>query len=374
MQSVFRIGVVLLIVFCSCSRANYTSQMYPVEAGEVQGTLRSDSGEINYIRLHADSIYLNSEGFYEAALPYGIVMIYIPAGEFTMGNNELNSKVTSSNPASPEHKVKLSHYWIAKTPVTIGQFRAFVEEESYISSVERDECIGCFVYDFSVSGFVPTKGYNWDNAFERVTEKYPEISVNEQHPVNCVSWEDARAFCFWYAEITGLRIKLPTEAQWEYAARGPESNIYPWGNTDPNGSLANYADESFNRIFPGTEQSLVHYGVDDGYPITSPVGSFPNGASYFGTMDMAGNLSEWVYDREGSFGPELIVDPVGPSKGFTRAMKAGFWAGSAGRFGQKPDEIDFGHNIRSDSRQGDDPDTADDHLGFRIAIHYLITE
>jgi len=114
--------------------------------------------------------------------------------------------------------------------------------------------------------------------------------------------------------------------------------------------------------------------VDDGYPITSPVGSFPAGASPFGALDMAGNLSEWVYDREGLFSPEPIIDPVGPSKGDSRAMKAGFWAGSAGRMGQTPDEIEFGHNIRADARQGDDPVTADDHLGFRIAIHYIITE
>jgi hypothetical protein len=89
---------------------------------------------------------------------------------------------------------------------------------------------------------------------------------------------------------------------------------------------------------------------------------------------MAGNLSEWVYDREGLFSPDIIIDPIGPSKGDSRAMKAGFWAGSAGRWGQDPDEISFGHNIRADTRQGDDPVTGDDHLGFRIAIHYLITE
>ncbi len=374
MQSFDKILVILLIIFCSCNRANLTSQLYPVEAGELMDNLRTDNAEIEYMRMHADSVYLNTEGYWEAALPYGIIVIYVPSGEFTMGNNKLNSKVTDSNPASPEHRVKLSHYWIAKTPVTIGQFRAFVEEKSYITSVEKEECIGCFVYDFSISGFAPTKGYNWDNSFDRVTELYPEITVNDRHPVNCVSWTDAREFCLWYTELTGLRIKLPTEAQWEYAARGPESNIYPWGNLDPDGTLANYADESFNRIFPGTGQSLVHFGVDDGYPITSPVGSFPAGASCFGALDMAGNLSEWVYDREGSFSPDLIIDPVGPSKGTARAMKAGFWAGSAGRFDVQPDEIAFGHNIRADARQGDDPDTADDHLGFRIAIHYLKTE
>jgi len=374
MKNISKISVLLLIIFCSCNRANFTSQLYPVEAGELFELLRSDSEEIEYMRLYADSIYLNSSGLWEAALPYDIVMIYIPAGEFTMGNDKLSSEVTSSNPAAPEHRVRLSHYWIAKTPVTIAQFRAFVGEESYITSVEREECIGCFVYDFSVSGFVPTKGYNWDNSFERVSEKYPDINVNDAHPVNCVSWVDAREFCKWLAGKTGLRIKLPTEAQWEYAARGPENNIYPWGNSDPNGTLANYADESFNSIFPGTGQSLVHYGVDDGFPITSPVGSFPDGASCFGAMDMAGNLSEWVYDYEGTFSEETICDPVGPSKGFSRAMKAGFWAGSAGRFDVEPDEIAFGHNIRADARQGDDPDTADDHLGFRIAIHYLRTE
>jgi len=349
-------------------------KLYPVKPGNLVPGIRAEKDEIDFMRSMADSIYLNSRGYWEAVLPHGIVMIHVPPGEFTMGNNDLNATTTNSNPSSPEHRVKLSHYWIGKTPVTIGQFRAFIEETDYVTSVEKPATLGCFVYDFPEQGFVPTKGYNWRNSFERVSKKHPEITVNDQHPVNCVSWEDARAFCNWLAAETGLRIKLPTEAQWEYAARGPENYIYPWGNEDPDGSRANYADESFNLIFPGTGQSLVHHGVDDGYPITSPVGSFPEGASPFGALDMAGNLSEWVYDREGLFGPELIVDPIGPSRGDSRAMKAGFWAGSAGRMGQTPDEIEFGHNIRADARQGDDPVTADDHLGFRIAIHYVITK
>ena len=122
--------------------------------------------------------------------------------------------------------------------------------------------------------------------------------------------------------------------------------------------------------FPGTEQSLVHHGVNDGYAITSPVGSFPEGQSPIGALDMAGNLTEWIYDSFFEYTSSPKNNPISLQDNDIRMMKAGFWAGSAGRAGVIPDELVFGHNIRSDARQGDTPNSADDHLGFRIAISY----
>jgi formylglycine-generating enzyme required for sulfatase activity len=178
-------------------------------------------------------------------------------------------------------------------------------------------------------------------------------------------------FCRWLSRKTGVNFVLPTEAQWEYAARGTDQRIYPWGNDEPDGTKANYADEAFQAVFPGTEQAKVHFGVNDGFAATSPVGSFPAGASPFGALDMAGNVTEWVFDWYGIYEKRFYQDPIGPQSGVDRVMKAGFWAGSAGREGQDPDELIIGHNIRADARQYDDPDSADDHLGFRIAIDYL---
>ena len=86
---------------------------------------------------------------------------------------------------------------------------------------------------------------------------------------------------------------------------------------------------------------------------------------------MSGNVSEWVFDWFGKYDKSYYKNPIGPKEGKDRVMKAGFWAGSAGREGQDPDELIIGHNIRADARQYDDPDSADDHLGFRIAIDYI---
>jgi formylglycine-generating enzyme required for sulfatase activity len=86
---------------------------------------------------------------------------------------------------------------------------------------------------------------------------------------------------------------------------------------------------------------------------------------------MAGNVTEWVFDWYGKYEKKHYKNPLGVRKGKDRVMKAGFWAGSAGREDQNPDELIIGHNIRADARQYDDPDSADDHLGFRIAIDYV---
>jgi formylglycine-generating enzyme required for sulfatase activity len=321
--------------------------------------------EIAAIKKKANSIYTNEQGYTEADFGDGILMVYIPKASFTMGNNRLGTDMVV-----PEHTVNLSGYWVAKTPTTVGQFRKFVEETGYITEPEREGHAGPFVYNFSIQGFEPTVGFSWDTAYDHILKKYPEIQYDDTHPVSAISWNDAIAYTDWLSKKTGLPFTLPTDAEWEYAARGTDGRAYPWGNEEPDGTRANYADETFDKYFPGTGQSIVHKGVDDGYAITSPVGSFPNGASPFGLLDMAGNVTEWVYDSTYYFTADEITNPICTLDSGSKLMKAGFWAGSAGRIGVTPDEIIEGHNIRSDERQGDDQNSADDHLGFRIAISY----
>lgn len=307
-------------------------------------------------------------GFSEASFAQGPTMILIPGGTFTIGNDALNESVNGS--AAPAHEVTLSPYWISKYPVTIGDFRQFIEATGYTTSVELDGHPGSWVYNFDEQGFVTTPGHRWDNAFHQVTERFPEITVDDTHPVANVSWYDCIAYGNWLAAETGLPFTLPTEAEWEYAARGTDGRVYPWGNEDPDGTRANYGDETFDRYFPGTGQTVVHRGVDDGFAITSPVGSFPAGRSPFGGLDMAGNLTEWVFDSLYDYTTDPQTDPIQLVSDGTRMQKAGFWAGSAGRFDVTPDEIRDGHNIRADARQGDDAGSADDHLGCRMAISY----
>lgn len=321
--------------------------------------------EIERVAQVALRMKANSLGFQEAVFDQGPTMIFVPGGTFSMGNDAL-----SQSGASPAHNVTVSPYWISKYPVTIGDFRRFVEATSYVTNVELPGHPGSWVYDFKAQGFLTERGHRWDNAFHQVTERFPELTVDDSHPVANVSWYDCIAYSNWMAEMTKLPFTLPSEAEWEFAARGSDGRVYPWGNEVPDGTRANYADEMFDKYFPGTEQSIVHHGVNDGFAITSPVGSFPAGRSPFGGLDMAGNLTEWVFDGDYDYTGEAEVDPIQIDSQGTRMQKAGFWAGSAGRIDVTPDEIEFGHNIRADARQGDDPASADDHLGCRLAISY----
>ena len=327
------------------------------------------AGELERVRDHAARLARNDLGFWEADFDGAATMILAPGGSFLMGNDALTEAVTGFA-ASPAHTVTLSPYWIAKTPVTIGEFRRFVEATGYVTNVELEGHPGPWVYDFNERGFVTKQGHRWDNAFHQVTERFPELTVDDRHPAPNISWHDCIAYANWLTGRHGLPFTLPSEAEWEYAARGDDGRVYPWGNREPDGTRANYADSRFDQYFPGTEQSLVHRGVNDGFAITSPVGSFPAGRSPFGALDMAGNLTEWVFDGYRDYPPEARIDPVHLEATDIRMQKGGFWAGSAGRFEVTPDEIEFGHNIRSDSRQGDDPASADDHLGCRVAISY----
>lgn len=327
---------------------------------------RSQTEELEYIKAKALKFEKNSMGYWEASFRDGVVMTYVPKGSFIMGNNDIER-------ALPEHKVNLSHFWFSKYPITIGQFRAFVEDTHYQTEVLNEGHTGPWVYDFDKHGFIPKYGYYWDNAFKDVISKFPEITINDQHPVGSINWNDAIAYTEWLSEKTGLVISLPTEAEWEYAARGNDARIYPWGNEDPDGTRANYADETFDKYFPDTKQALVHHGVDDGFAITSPVGSFPLGQSPIGAMDMAGNLTEWVYDSYYVLTKKQAIevnDPIYTIKNGENMEKGGLWCGSAGRIGQIPDEIIMGHNVRTDTRSADETESADDHMGFRVAISY----
>jgi formylglycine-generating enzyme required for sulfatase activity len=166
------------------------------------------------------------------------VMVYVPAGEFWMGSDENDPKARSLE--SPRHTVRVGAFWIDRTEVTNAQYR---------------QCV-----DAGVCG-PPQK----TSSLSRV--RYYKDPEYDDHPVVNVTWHQARAYAGW---VGG---RLPTEAEWEYAARGPEGSTYPWGEREPNEGLLNY-----------------NLDVDD----TTPVGSYPEGASWCGALDMSGNVWEWT--------------------------------------------------------------------------------
>ena len=230
-------------------------------------------------------------GVNEHGLP-DILWLPVPAGEFLMGSN-------ADADEKPIHNVYLNKFEIAKYPVTNSQYACFVAAtnrtppEHWLGTTPPDEL--------------------------------------RTHPVVNVSWIDATAYCEWLGEQSNAAIRLPTEAEWEKAARGADGRTYPWG-----------------EVFDKTLCNMKYTGIGG----TSPVGIFPVGESPYHIMDMAGNVFEWVNDwySKSYYGQSISHNPQGPEKSTRRVLRGGSW------------DTD---NMRSANRNGNNPDLGFKLVGFR---------
>jgi formylglycine-generating enzyme required for sulfatase activity len=239
---------------------------------------------------------INGEDLYEADFGSGIIMVYIPPGKFTMGSNDYDNE-------KPPHDVYLDGCWLGKTEVTFDQYDRFCEETN--RNKPSDE--------------------GWGRG---------------KRPVINVSWDDANEYCKWLSRKKGLAFKLPSEAQWEKAARGSDGRQYPWGNHDPYYNGKYYAN---------------YWSDKDGFEYTAPVGSYPHGASPYGLLDMAGNVWEWCMDwYDGKYYKNSPPrNPTGPSKGSYRVVRGGGW-------------LDFAVFIRCAGRYYGTPSLRGLDLGVRL--------
>jgi formylglycine-generating enzyme required for sulfatase activity len=194
-------------------------------------------------------------------------MIPIAAGSFFMGcKPEVDSECTADE--QPGGEQELPAFVIDRTEVTVAQFAACVDQG------------GCSSEGLTMPYF--------DGSEHPDFAEFCNWQKRDDHPINCVTWEQARTYCQWAGK------RLPTEAEWEKAARGTDGRKYPWGNDgfDKGTKVANIADESAGKRFPELDDIAADY--DDGFVGTAPVGSFPAGASPGGALDMIGNVGEWT--------------------------------------------------------------------------------
>jgi formylglycine-generating enzyme required for sulfatase activity len=225
-----------------------------------------------------------------------MVMVYVPKGTFIMGSS------SGEEDEQPVHEVYLDAFWIDQTEITYTMYARF-DPSKYGSQAAQQ-----------------------------------------------ITWQQAQAYCAWAGG------RLPSEAEWEKAARGTDERIYPWGNQLPTADLVNFADVS-------TRLSWADVSVNDGYTKVAPVGKFPAGASPYGALDMAGNVSEWVNDwyAENYYAFSPHDNPQGPEDGLFRVLRGGsYYTTAAG--------------VRTTERSWYIDEGSTDYTGFRCVQNSIAAQ
>ncbi len=253
----------------------------------------------------------NEKGFHEFSHPVdNSAMVMIPEGQFVMGSDKYRAE-------KPVQTIFLDRYFFDKFLVTNEKFQKFVEDTGYQTDAEKEG----FGYVRVGLRWVKTTEANW-----RKPDGLSSVLHIPDHPVTQVSYNDASTYCQWAGK------KLPTEAQWEKAARGPEGNVFPWGDSEPDITRANY---------------------DNVVGTTTPVDKYAKGMSYYGLYDMAGNTYQWCQDWY-DVDQRVERNPQGPQTGDERVVKGGSF-------------IEGVESIRSANRDRYAPEHRTFLFGFRCA-------
>ncbi len=232
----------------------------------------------------------------------GCELLLVPSGEFVMG-----SEAPDAAPhEKPALQTTVSCFYMTRFPITNAQYECFDPGHR-------------------------SRRAPW---------------ADETHPVVYVNSKDAVAFCQWLSAKEGRKYRLPTEAEWEYAARGMDNRAYPWGGRLDAGHFANFADRR-------TSLAWRDGNIDDGWAQTSPVGAYPRGSSPFGIEDMAGNVFEWCLDFFDVYRARIRVNPRGPMEGIKRVYRGGSWKSRAA-------------SLRTSARAFNAPEYSSNDVGFRV--------
>ena len=270
-------------------------------------------------------------------------MVVIPAGNFDMGSPA--SEIGRDADEGPVHRVRVQSFALARTEVTLGEFRAFVRDTGYRTDAEKNagNAQGCYAWEAADGKWDWRAGRYWEQpGFEQV----------ERQPVACISWNDAQSYVKWLAGKTGQTYRLPSEAEWEYAARAGSTTARPWGDdADRACGHANVADQTKS---PNGHGFNTKHECQDGHWFTAPVASYrPNG---FGLYDMIGNVWEWTEDCYHDNYSGAPTDGSAWTGGSCekRVLRGGSWGDEPG-------------NARSAKRSGNSPAFRFVDSGFRLA-------
>jgi len=266
---------------------------------------------------------------------------YCPAGSFQMG-----SPTSESGRGSDEtqHRVTLDGFWMLETEVTVGMYRSFVKATGHKMGPGYNYQ-GGWGYNASTGKFEYGSQYTWDN---------PGFPQTDAHPVTGVDWAGAKAFCDWLARKSGLPIRLPSEAEWEYACRAGSTTAYSFGSDEEDlTKYGNVADASAKRKFPNWTTTV---SSEDGYVFTSPVKMFkPNEWNLY---DMHGNVGEWCadwYDADYYKTKNSAQGLINETSGSSRVLRGG-------------SRDDGAQNCRSAYRNIYDPTGRNNYNGFRLVL------
>ncbi|MFP4056526.1 MAG: formylglycine-generating enzyme family protein [Candidatus Brocadiia bacterium] len=286
----------------------------------------------------------------------GMTFVTLGPGEFRMGTTraeaderlrryaEQSLRAERIAPETPAHPVRLARpFLMARTEVSVADFRRFAQATGYTTDAERGD--GAHAYD-GVDAWPPSPDVTW---------RSPGFPQGDDHPVVCVSWHDARAFAEWLNRAdprrpSGWVYRLPTEAEWEFAARGAQRREWAWGDRWQ-GARANFADRCSGIPW-------AHGAIDDHHPRTAPARAYsPRGDTPDGIADLTGNVWEWCLDRFAAdyYEESPRREPCNTDRGDTRVERGGSWA-----FTQ-----DY---CRAAFRFYAQPRAAYDNLGFRLVL------